>query len=99
MTETPKERFQESETDLSFMGQLSDSKVFLRALDFAMLQLLDSFPASPEIEISNQYYQQLCGARLYRRILLNLHAKPRELAALKNDNLKPEHGKSKEKTV
>lgn len=96
MTETPRERFQESDTDVSFMAQLSESRAFIRALDFAMLQMQAGFPAPQEIEIANQYYQQLCGARLFRRILLELHVKPSVLPSLKNDNLRPDVPKPKE---
>lgn len=84
-----KERFRENAMDVSFMAQLSEAKSFLRAMDCAMSVMFEAMPAAAEIEVSNQYYQQLCGARLFQRILLSLHESPKELPALKNDNLKP----------
>lgn len=96
MTDAPRDRFQESDTDVSFMAQLTDSKAFVRALDFAMMQMQESFPLTGEIELANQYYQQLCGARLFRRILCSLHVKPSVMPALKNDNLRPDVPKPKE---
>lgn len=98
MTDAPRDRFQESDTDVSFMAQLCEARAFIRALDFAMLQMQDSFPATAEIELANQYYQQVCGAKLFRRILTTLHQKPRAMPALKNDNLKHEAPKPKEET-
>lgn len=68
---TPKQRFLESDYAKAFLDLASD-QTLLTALDYAMLEMVNSEATGPDTTMAMRAGHRIDGARAFVKILLNL---------------------------
>lgn len=87
--ESPKTRFLKT-ADAKWLADLTVNPTFIRCLDVAILQMAENIgPVMDNDTIANNAYM-LCGANIFRRILLRLADPETQRPPPPNDNLNPD---------
>ena len=89
MLESPKKRFMQSQEDVQWHLDLVNSPRFLKAVDAALLSMMNGQPGDGNEANAASRYNMLAGATEFVRLFCSLSLPPEPMTVIKTHNLNP----------